>query len=70
MGIPPLCNIGDRTDFVFDGDMLVGTVEEVHIGEIRYGCQMEHQYTIRSNNVLYRVAESNVSSPYDEEDNF
>lgn len=59
----PICKVGDRTDFVFSGQSLVGEVTAVIEGPIKYGLQMEHQYTMLSNGDRYRVFESNVSTP-------
>lgn len=66
----PICKVGDRTDFIFfdshrRGNVnLTGEVIAVHPGLHFAGILCEHQYTIKSGNDRYRVAESNVSTPF------
>lgn len=76
MSTEPLCKVGDRTDFIgyisgrwpypSQDANLVGTVTEVIRGPVISGVQCEHQYIIKSGHQFYRVAESQVSTPYGE----
>lgn len=65
----PLHSVGNYTDFTFfengENKMKLGRIEEVIEGPILLGFQCEHQYVIvESGGRRYRVAESNVSTPY------
>jgi hypothetical protein len=65
----PLHSEGNRTDFTFDGKTLIGQVIAVIEGPVVSGYQCEHQYIIQdSGGKRYRVMESNVSTPYGEND--
>lgn len=77
--VKPIAEEGDRTDFMgwvpgtwpHQGRKvnMVGTVVEVIEGVIHWptGIQFEHQYRIESNGRTYRVAESDVSTPFGKE---
>lgn len=65
----PLHSEGNYTDFTFfekgKNVLKMGRVEQVIEGPVVYGVQCEHQYVIvDSGGHRYRVAESNVSTPY------
>jgi hypothetical protein len=60
----PLHKVGNRTDFTFNGQPMVGTITAVHKLAAVGPLPARYNYSIRSNGQSYYVFEENVSTPY------
>ena len=68
MSQPPLHKVGNRTDFTFNGQSMVGTVVGVHKLAAVGPLPTRYNYSIESNGQRYYVLGENVSTPYGEWD--